>query len=469
MQSHVDALGFHSVGAYRIWCHKQGLGKGLTKTDEQMRLEAQLLARQNAEAPPKPTVRHRPGTARSITKAYKGRHGVWTPLDDMFEATGDQKEREALYRIVIHLEKYAKVGGKLAACLARHHAEWVRPPEEWYPRSSREEGQVEELTSHLLARYDVPSFMAQAWIDDDSARVGQQQWYLHIAKGGSIRDLNTGIHLTRRMAHLFREAPGTITITMALRWAQCTGMGGSTRLAFALARSRLRYLMEDEPFWATVVRYLVNHPMLEAGQVGPVVDYVYNQKFAPRSTDGPDGLMIRHDPAQPDLVMPGRSIDKLLRQVEVWHRDLAVQKGGSMEWTSSGIGDFRCEEEDEESGKVLHWRIVELLNVRDLSREGSTMHHCIYSYKDRCASGDFSTFSIQARIGDERPLHVMTVAVDVGERTVTEYRGKYNLRPNESKTLSKKKQLRKGYLRLLNRSEGIMGYWAEQKRLRVGT
>ena len=44
LKRHIDALGFHSVGAYRIWCHKQGLDKGLDKSDEQLhRTYATLL------------------------------------------------------------------------------------------------------------------------------------------------------------------------------------------------------------------------------------------------------------------------------------------------------------------------------------------------------------------------------------------------------------------------------------------
>jgi len=42
LQDHLDALGFHSVGSYRIWCHKQGLDKRLAKTDEQLVDEAAL-------------------------------------------------------------------------------------------------------------------------------------------------------------------------------------------------------------------------------------------------------------------------------------------------------------------------------------------------------------------------------------------------------------------------------------------
>ena len=51
-------------------------------------------------------------------------------------------------------------------------------------------------------------------------------------------------------------------------------------------------------------------------------------------TVGPDGQISRGAPPQPGLVMKGRSIDKLLRQVEAWHSELVVQQTENwIEWT----------------------------------------------------------------------------------------------------------------------------------------
>ena len=442
IQAHLDALGFHSVGSYRIWCHKQGLDKGLSKSDAQIAEEGALFRRLQEEAKPPPEKGHRPGTARSITKAYKSRHGVAIDLDAMFQATADQAERDALHRLLIHLEKYTRIPFEVGARLARHHRAWVRPPENWFPSSRQKMDQLGGLANHLLAKYDVPLFMGHAWLDDDNTSKRGQRWFLHIGKGGSIRNLECDIHLTRRMAHQFRKAPTNLPLPMAVRWAQCVGMGGSRSLAYEIVRSRLRHFLKNEPFWAAVVRFFVSHPLLEPSHVGPVVDYIYNQKFVPRETETPDGQVIHDPPPQPNLVMKGRSVDKLLREVATWHSEMAHRDSVTwVEWPGSRIDGYSIKERDTATGLDLTWRIVELRNSHDLTREGSLMHHCIYSYRDRCESGDFSVFSVQVEVPAGGWQHILTLAVDNDERVVTEFRGKYNLRPYERKALGKKGDL----------------------------
>ncbi len=57
--------------------------------------------------------------------------------------------------------------------------------------------------------------------------------------------------------------------------------------------------------------------------------------------------------------------------------------------------------------------------------EGAQRHQAVVSYSDQCADGETAIWSIGAhREGPERE-NVLTVAVDVRERTVTQARGKY--------------------------------------------
>ena len=64
LRSHIDALGFATVGAYRIWCRKQGLDSGLDKDDAQLQREREL----RSEAPPEPLPSHRRGQTEKITR-----------------------------------------------------------------------------------------------------------------------------------------------------------------------------------------------------------------------------------------------------------------------------------------------------------------------------------------------------------------------------------------------------------------
>ena len=77
-------------------------------------------------------------------------------------------------------------------------------------------------------------------------------------------------------------------------------MGASRDLAHAIVRSRLRFHKgdENEPFWATAVLHIVGHPMLDPMHAGPIIDYLYNQRFVPVETVGPDGQISRGAPPQ---------------------------------------------------------------------------------------------------------------------------------------------------------------------------
>lgn len=136
-----------------------------------------------------------------------------------------------------------------------------------------------------------------------------------------------------------------------------------------------------------------------------------------------------------------------------------------IEWRGTGMPPFRCADHDDGTGLALTWHLVELRNSRDLVREGGAMHHCIQSYRDRCASGEYSAFSLRVQ-GHQGPLQpVVTIAVYVADRTITEYRGRYNLRPNQAASAPRKQDLSRDYLRLLDRSQAILKRWAEQERL----
>jgi hypothetical protein len=69
MRQHLERLGFASVGAYRIWCHKEGLGGGLDKSAGELHKE--LVYRQQEQAYPELRRDYRPAEVRAITKAYQ--------------------------------------------------------------------------------------------------------------------------------------------------------------------------------------------------------------------------------------------------------------------------------------------------------------------------------------------------------------------------------------------------------------
>ena len=96
------------------------------------------------------------------------------------------------------------------------------------------------------------------------------------------------------------------------------------------------------------------------------------------------------------------------------------------------------------------------------------MHHCVSSYADRCAAGERAIYSIRVvdlETDEPETMHVLTVAVDPKKRQVTEARGKYNLKPFDSKRLGKRRSMHGLYLHFLRESARIQRLWMEREGL----
>jgi hypothetical protein len=264
--------------------------------------------------------------------------------------------------------------------------------------------------------------------------------------GENIRTADVPIPLTKRMAHHFMQTPNDCSVEHALRWGQVLGLGGNPRLARAIMASRLGEHFENEDFWITVVRFFIANPMLDTAQVGPIVDYLHNQRFVEREEFVARGIRERRPPPQPNLSMRGRNPNTLMRQVEEWHRRPAV-KLQDREWSSSGIGPFDWVEGSEGSENFRRWTIQELLNAQDLATEGWAMKHCVATYVESCARRDTSIWSLQMH-NREGSRRILTVEVRLSSKTICQARGKRNAMPDA-------------------KSKNILRRWAAEQGLRL--
>ena len=311
--------------------------------------------------------------------------------------------------------------------------------------------------------------MDEAWFgkrSDEALRC--QEWFIHIGSGSSVRDLDLPVKLTRRMAHTFMQCKNHHSIAGNLRWAQVLGMGGDQQMAQTIQRTRLGRHLEDDKFWSTVVLFLATNPLIDPTQVGPMVDYVHNMRFAPRRVVREGGGVEEAPPPQPDFTMKGRSATKLLRQVEAWHGHLTkVQNVIFQSWQPSGVRRFELEEQTAELGAV-RWTVQELLSSWELAAEGTAMGHCVVSYSDQCADGHTSVWSIGLQTDeDESRESVLTVAVDVRRNAVTQARGRYNMLPNKAPRSAQAREAARGrYGKMLDRSDHILSLWMERERIR---
>ncbi len=232
------------------------------------------------------------------------------------------------------------------------------------------------------------------------------------------------------MAHHFMEAPTDLTVDEALRWGQIHGLGGAERLSRAVLGSRLGTNFKNDEFWSTVIQFFIANPMMDLTHIGPIVDYIGNQRFAPRDVFVAPGVVERHGPAQPNFTLKGRTVASLLRQVEAWHRALSKIEQPQAEWSRSGIEPFQFFEGAEHDGNRKIWTMTELLSTKALVAEGRAMKHCVASYARSCARGDCSiwTLEVETFVGRSK---VLTVEVHNRSRLICQARGKCNIAPGE--------------------------------------
>ena len=129
--------------------------------------------------------------------------------------------------------------------------------------------------------YDVPGFMNSAWLEGlTPAGVVHQRWFIHVAQGGNLRTAKgLPVPLTRRQAHLYLQAPADFDVLSAFRWAQILDMGGDERLVRSILGTMIGKSFDHDDFWVTVLRWLVDQPMLDPVHHAPIIDYLNNQRF----------------------------------------------------------------------------------------------------------------------------------------------------------------------------------------------
>ena len=500
LHEHFRALGVSSVVGYKLWCHRNGFGKELAKTPTQRQAELDFLKREEEARDPDIVPHHDPRRAAYLARIFDGEFQNDTLSDVLFRVRamynslkGDDGAQQALRRLVLHADKYSILTRPVRATryyghtvtntylaalehLARHHVDWIRPVEDWRPDTYKPHLQFQTLARHLLAKYDVPPFFDLAFFQGDTPQARrQQEWFKHVGMGQNIRTAGVPMRLTKRMAHLVMQERFRSTVTQAMRKAQFEAFAGSGRtqrhFAWTLAHGPLGERIEHEAFWETVVQFIANQTFLDRDYVNPIIDYIRNQKYTPQRVPQPDGTEVGGPPPHPNFCMKGRSINKLIGEVDIWHEELTGLEDVAFEsWGSSGPGEFERTVVDPELKRNIQWTVHELITSQQLYAEGRIMHHCAGSYAKRCAAGERSVWSLRAidlDAAEENQVqeHVLTVEVNNKERTVVQTAGKYNLKPFGKKHLARERKTGNVYLHLLRQAPTVLRMWMDQEGL----
>lgn len=364
----------------------------------------------------------------------------------MFQhAVARQKQEEARTRpnpfhwsapVLRRAPKLADKAFEFAFRLMSENLPWVRPIDDWRPKGKSATTQLKSLMRHLLVKYPTPEFLYDAVLDNDNQELQSLGGKLlkYLGQGGSMYAAVTAksvapgvfapamvpVPFTKKMCHEFVTTTAEFNLFEAIRRAQILSFGGDTRLVKTICKTPLcrRLDASQEAFWASVLQWLCNQPMLAMSQVAPILDWLrhaYGQALA-------DGK---------NFTMKGKTAVSVLREVERWHGEIAKAKMlGNEVFPPSGFTPFYEEHMARYQGTgapyLKTWAIIEIHSTKELLAEGKGLRHCVYSYTHDVRHERSSIWGL--RIDGERTL---TIEVDRRTRQVVQIRGLRNRMPVE--------------------------------------
>ncbi len=444
MRRHLGRLGLRTRSDYGKWCRAHGFAASDDKSPYDLEEEFEAHGRDQRRAARQARLHANPkklieaACVGDIDPAEVTRPQLHAFVTSIHKSPPDAASRRSLCALLLKIKDEADFLLEGVSFMGRSYAyvdalirlnerrwQWIARLDDWRPASHNGRRQFSSLARHLLARYPVPGFMDQAWFRRDAEADRYRNWFVQLGAGKNIRTLDTPIPMSKAMAHHFLQAPDDYSIEGAIRWGQVHALGGGARLTGALLGTRIGQDFSENVFWTSVIRFFVANPLLDRRHVGPIVDYLYAQKFETREVVVGPGRVEVHAAPQPGLTMRGRTADTLLAQVERWHRELGRASGAErLFFRRSGVKELSLKTgKDGES----EWRIRELLSGAELIAEGRVMKHCVASYARSCAHGHCSIWAMELAtpLGKEKR---QTIEV-TSNRVIVQCRGKQNRLP----------------------------------------
>ena len=325
-------------------------------------------------------------------------------------------------RKILESEPYWRV---IQNCLS-HEEKWVRPIDEWKSRGKAIESILKSLVKHLFVKYPVPEFWYSVWFGGmrgNGSGVTTHS-FVELAQGKSlyklIKDGQFAVPFTKKQCHTFLTMRYMRHVPQAVRYTQIMSFEGEKRLAQALSDTAWGETVgapAEETFRSGVAQWFCNQGMIDPVQVGPLIDFIGNQREE-----------------TPDWAITGRTGQSLMRAMKDWHRNLArgrqvarraryeeYRKPPPAVFESCGIKGWAYQKKgkDKKGNKQTQfWEVNEITSYADLREEGRELRHCVASYAWSISKGGKAIFSLSC--SRERCL---TIEVHVPTATVVQARG----------------------------------------------
>ena len=367
---------------------------------------------------------HKLQTDRAIHRAYLRLASDAAVLETFDEILYIARKRAGLL-FTAPVSDGCHLGVEALVNLSRFRGEHIRRMADWPGASSSWRPALASLADHLLCRYPVPRFLVPPWSSSDASADSKRRWFIEHSRGRSFRSLDLPMVMTRRIEHIFLASPDHLPIEYAMRRAELLGLGARADFVKAVMSTRLAADLRHGEFWRTFFLFLItNAKDVEAPQIGPMIDYIEAIRHERVRVETIHGI-AETDPPQPTFSLKGRTVQSVLKSMQIWHKSLSAG-GAGFSWARASIEPLLLEEpraDDSEAPK--RWQMMELTDSAQLRREGATLHHCVASYAYSCQRGTSSIWSLRLWRGETfRP--VLTVEVDPKRRAVVQARGLAN-------------------------------------------
>ena len=236
-----------------------------------------------------------------------------------------------------------------------------------------------------------------------------RDWYITIANGGSFYKEHAKEYLTRKEAHTFLDCPFDISIVEALKYSISVNAGANTGNALRIAKCKLQFFHIASDHWREVIRFFSKEVPASVNEMDDIIDWLTSEFQAD---------------ANFKITGRGYTIDSIRKRVKDWHYALRrVKLMGNSQWAGHAVSNFSITKKSQFDKQNQVWTITQILNTKDLAAEGTAQHHCVYSYRLRCASGACSIWSV--RVNGNRKLTIELL----NDGTIVQMRGYANRVP----------------------------------------
>ena len=316
-------------------------------------------------------------------------------------------ERTILKNVFVYLDKHSSLISnedyiQVVFNMVQFRAYWRNDIFEWIPSSKRSSVQVNELAFYLFCQYKMPEFLYKAFYEKTITLF--INWFIHIGTGKKVKELvNMPIAFTQKMGHYFLQTPKNFTVSEALRWAQVKGLNGDDKLAERIAYSWIgTKAYQDEDFWETFIRIIVNGGIFNHDTLTGLIDYVRNSKSENRN-----------------YTLNGRTLQSLMRQSDQWHKNISLIRGDQF-WNPCGMHGYKVER------KLEVVIMEELTGSKLLANEGRAMKHCVGSYVQQCVTGKTAIYSLRKYSMELLIETLATIEVNLSLRRIVQAKAKMN-------------------------------------------